>query len=153
MWTKSLWQNKNIVYCIFCFIIRKCTTWWWPIYRPKHVAVKTSYVETPLSDVNILKVVFDCILPVFVMYRNNMLIFFACKLYRKEWEQYYGWGKWARKESRPIARGLFLMLHTEINQAEPDSYDTTQAEYLKLDSAEGVRGSGKLNWVMWEEFY
>jgi hypothetical protein len=45
--------KPDIVYSIVFFIIRKCTTWWWPIWRPKHVAVKTSYVETPLSYVNI----------------------------------------------------------------------------------------------------
>ena len=24
-------KTKNIVYCIVCYIMRKCTTWWWPI--------------------------------------------------------------------------------------------------------------------------
>ena len=45
--------DKNIVYRTVCFKIREYTTWWQPIQRPKHVVVKTSYVETPLSNTNI----------------------------------------------------------------------------------------------------
>jgi len=44
-------KNKNIVYCIVCFIIRKCTTCLMANIEAETCTCKTSYVETPLSNI------------------------------------------------------------------------------------------------------
>jgi len=49
---KILLTKENIVYCVVCFILRKCTTRWWLIWRPNHV-FKTTYERKPLSNTNI----------------------------------------------------------------------------------------------------
>ena len=43
--------KRKTLYVVQFALLRGSTTCWWPIWRPKYV-VKTSYVETPLSNVN-----------------------------------------------------------------------------------------------------